>query len=71
MLQSGRVRVRCQPAKACAAFMDVLGLQGGVTVRDCQVGANFMVQEGSEHRDEVLARPPHRVSNDAAPASRA
>ena len=34
-------------------------------LKDCQVGAGYEVQEATEHREEVLAKPmPHRRSSD-------
>ena len=40
--------------------------QERVTLRDCQVGPDFRVSEGSEHRDEVLAKAPSRRSSEHA-----
>ena len=34
-------------------------------LKDCQVGAGYAVQEATEHREEVLAKPlPQRRSSD-------
>ena len=42
-----------------------LRTQERVVLKDCQVGAGYVVQEATEHRDEVLAKPmPHRRSSD-------
>ena len=39
--------------------------QERVVLKDCQVGAGYVVQEATEHREEVLAKPmPHRRSSD-------
>ena len=45
--------------------------QERVVLKDCQVGAGYVVAEGTEHRDEVLAKPlAQRRSNDGLPARR-
>ncbi len=37
----------------------------------CQVGAGYVVAEGTEHRDELLAKPlAQRRSSDGLPARR-
>lgn len=39
-------------------------------LKDCQVGAGYVVPEATEHRDEVLAKPvPQRRSSDSAGAA--
>ena len=43
-----------------------MDVQERVTLRDCQVGPDFRVSEGSEHRDEVLAKAPSRRSSEHA-----
>lgn len=42
----------------------VNAVQERVSLRDCQVGPNFVVSEGSEHREEVLAKAPQRRSSE-------
>ena len=40
-------------------------------LKDCQVGTGYVVQEATEHRDEVLAKPmPARRSSDGPPLRR-
>lgn len=40
-------------------------------LKDCQVGAGYVVAEGTEHRDEVLAKPlAQRRSSDGVPLRR-
>jgi len=42
-----------------------------VVLKYCQVGAGYVVAEGTEHRDELLAKPlAQRRSSDGLPARR-
>ena len=53
------------PRSACWGSRRVHArMQERVTLRDCQVGPDFRVSEGSEHRDEVLAKAQTRRSSE-------
>ncbi len=53
-------------AQAVDELWACMHAQERVTLRDCQVGPDFRVSEGSEHRDEVLAKAPSRRSSEHA-----
>ena len=64
LLAIGQVSIRNVHHCSCS----MCTMQERVSLRDCQVGPGFIVSEGAEHREEVLAKAQQqRRSTDAKP----